>query len=344
MLEKLNSRSREIFRLLVDSYCQTGEAMGSRTLSERLSSSLSPATIRNVLAQLESLGLLYSPHPSAGRLPTAEGLKLFVEGLLEVGTLNESERASLDSQCKTKNLNLAQLLEKVSSSLSGLARCASVVIAPKQDSKLKHIEFVPLNPGRALVVLVTEDGEVENRLVQVPLGLPASVFTEATNYLNARLCGISLSEIKTNILSEIEAHEAELNILSKQVVEAGLGVWSGPPALGTLIVRGQAHLLEDVEGLEDLERLRHLFFELETRENFINLLDAAINAEGIQIFIGSNNSLFKMTGCSMIVAPYHNQHQQIVGAIGVIGPTRLNYGRIIPMVDYTAQLISRSIS
>ncbi len=344
MLEKLNSRSREIFRLLVDSYCQTGESLGSRTLSERLSSSLSPATIRNVLAQLESLGLLYSPHHSAGRLPTAEGLKLFVEGLLEVGTLNESERASLESQCKTRNLNLAQLLEKVSSSLSGLARCASVVIAPKQDSRLKHIEFVPLNPGRALVVLVTEDGEVENRLVQVPMGLPASVFTEATNYLNARLCGISLSEIKTNILSEIEAHEAELNILSKQVVEAGLGVWSGPPALGTLIVRGQAHLLEDVEGLEDLERLRQLFFELETRENFINLLDAAINAEGIQIFIGSNNSLFKMTGCSMIVAPYHNQHQQIVGAIGVIGPTRLNYGRIIPMVDYTAQLISRSLS
>ncbi|MBN9413145.1 MAG: heat-inducible transcriptional repressor HrcA [Candidatus Paracaedimonas acanthamoebae] len=344
MLERLNLRSREIFRLLVESYCQTGEAIGSRTLSERLSSSLSPATIRNVLAQLESLGLLYSPHHSAGRLPTTEGLKLFVEGLLEVGSLNETERASLESQCQTKGLNLAQLLEKVSSSLSGLARCASLVIAPKQDSKLKHIEFIPLNPGRALVVLVTEDGDVENRLIQVPLGLPNSVFMEATNYLNARLCDTGLSDVKISILSEIEAHEAELNSLAKQVVEAGLGVWSGPPILGTLIVRGQAHLLEDVEGLDDLERLRHLFYELETRENFINLLDAAINAEGIQIFIGSNNSLFKMAGCSMIVAPYHNRHQQIVGAIGVIGPTRLNYGRIIPMVDYTAQLISRSLS
>jgi heat-inducible transcriptional repressor len=341
MISELNQRSREIFRTIVDAYVETGEPIGSRTISRRLGITLSPATIRNVMADLEEQGLLYAPHTSAGRLPTEAGLRLFVHGLLELGALGEGERESIEIKCKAAGRSLPELLTEATTMLSGLSSCAGLVVAPKSDRPLRHIEFVHLGPGRALVVLVTEDGLVENRVVEVPLGMPASTLQSASNYLNSKLVGRTLEETRAEILTEIDAQRTQLDELSSRVVEAGLATWAGAGSTGHLIVRGQAKLLEDVTALTDLERIRALFEALETKESMVRLLDATGRAEGVQIYIGAENSLFNYSGCSLIIAPYQNSREQIVGAIGVIGPTRINYARIIPMVDYTAKVISR---
>ena len=339
---ELNERSREIFRVIVDSYVASGEPVGSRTLSRRLGQNLSPATIRNVMADLEEAGLLYSPHTSAGRLPTEAGLRLFVHGLLEVGRLAEDEQRSIESLCVARGKSLSQALEEATSALSGLSHCAGIVVVPKQERPLKHLEFVHLGPGRALVVLVTEDGLVENRVIELPLGLPPAALIAASNYLNARLIGRTIEEAKAEIVEEIASNKAQLDELTSKLVAAGLASWAGGEG-SALIVRGQANLLEDVTALTDLERLRALFEMLETRETMLRLLDASKQGEGVQIFIGAESHLFGVTGCSVVIAPYHNSREQIVGAIGVIGPTRLNYARIIPMVDYTAKVIGRLI-
>ena len=345
MITELNERSREIFRHIVEAYVETGEPIGSRTLSRRLSATLSPATVRNVMADLEDAGLLAAPHTSAGRIPTEAGLRLFVNGLLEIGSLSTEERASIDSQCAATGRSVAQALEEATSALSGLSRCAGLVVAPKLDRSLKHIEFVPLGPGRALVVMVTEDGMVENRVIDVPLGMPPANLTSAGNYLNARLAGRKLEEARSLIERELEAHRAQLDALTSRVVEAGLAVWAGSEngRDSHLIVRGQANLLGDVTAIEDLERIRALFQALEAREAMVKLLDAANDADGVQIFIGAESNLFSVAGCSVIIAPYTDKREQIVGAIGVIGPTRINYARIIPLVDYTAKMIGRLI-
>jgi heat-inducible transcriptional repressor len=339
---ELNERSREIFRVIVDGYVATGEPVGSRTLSRRLGQNLSPATIRNVMADLEEAGLLYAPHTSAGRLPTEAGLRLFVHGLLEIGRLAEDERRSIESLCAARGKSLAQALEEATSALSGLSHCAGIVVVPKQERPLKHLEFVHLGPGRALVVLVTEDGLVENRVIELPLGLPPAALVSAGNYLNARLIGRTIEEAKAEIEEEIASNKARLDELTSKLVATGLASWAGGEG-SALIVRGQANLLEDVTALTDLERLRTLFEMLETRETMLRLLDASKQGEGVQIFIGAESHLFGITGCSVVIAPYHNSREQIVGAIGVIGPTRLNYARIIPMVDYTAKVIGRLI-
>ena len=342
-ISELNERSREIFRLIVDGYVQTGEPIGSRTLSRLLGQHLSPATIRNVMADLEEAGLLYSPHTSAGRLPTEAGLRLFVNGLLEIGNLAEAERHNLESLCAARGKSLAQALEEATSALSGLSHCAGVVVVPKTERPLKHIEFVHLGPGRALVVLVTEDGLVENRVIEVPLGLPPAALISAGNYLNARLVGRTIEEARTDIEDEVGSHKAQLDELTSRVVSTGLASWAGGDVESALIVRGQANLLEDVTALADLERLRSLFEMLETKETVLRLLDASKRADGVQIFIGADSHFFGVAGCSVIIAPYQNSREQIVGAIGVIGPTRINYARIIPMVDYTAKMIGRLI-
>jgi heat-inducible transcriptional repressor len=307
-----------------------------------LGQNLSPATIRNVMADLEEAGLLYSPHTSSGRLPTEAGLRLFVHGLLEIGGLAEDERRSIESLCVARGKSLAQALEEATTALSGLSHCAGIVVVPKHDRPLKHLEFVHLGPGRALVVLVTEDGIVENRVIEVPLGLPPASLVSAGNYLNARLIGRTIEEAKAEIQEEIASNRAQLDELSSKLVAAGLASWAGGEG-NALIVRGQANLLEDVTALADLERLRNLFEMLETRETMLRLLDASRQAEGVQIFIGADSHLFGVTGCSVVIAPYQNSREQVVGAIGVIGPTRLNYARIIPMVDYTAKVIGRLI-
>jgi heat-inducible transcriptional repressor len=340
---ELSERSREIFREIVDAYVETGEPVGSRTLSRRLSVALSPATIRNVMADLEDAGLLFAPHTSAGRLPTEEGMRMFVNGLLELGTLGADERERIDSQCLATGRSVEALLEEALTTLAGLSRCAGLVLAPKTQVPLKHIEFLALGPGRALVVLVTDDGLVENRVLELPREVPASALVEAGNYLNSRLVGHTLEEARRLIIEELESQKSQLDELTGRVVAAGLATWAGGDKGGQLIVRGQSHLLDDVTVLTDLERIRALFAALETKEQLLRLLDLTNRAEGVQIFIGAENELFKVSGCTVIVAPYHNSSDRIVGAIGVIGPTRMNYARIIPLVDYTAKVIGRLI-
>jgi heat-inducible transcriptional repressor len=343
LISELNERSREIFRLIVEAYVETGEPVGSRTLSRRLGSPLSPATIRNVMADLQDAGLLFSPHTSAGRLPTEAGLRLFVDGLLEVGSLSQAERASIDSRCAAEGKSVEDAVAQAIEALSGLCRCAGIVVAPTSERALKHIEFVPLAPGRALAVLVTESGLVENRIIEVPLGITPSSLTVAANYLSAKLVGRTLEEAQDEIRREIDDHRAQLDEITARVVEAGLATWSGGAAGTSLIVRGQARLLEDVTAVGDLERIRALFDLLETKDTLLKLLDLTERAQGVQIFIGSENSLFGLTGCAMIVAPFNNSREKIVGAIGVIGPTRINYARVIPMVDYTSKILTRLI-
>jgi len=340
----LSERSRGIFRQIVDAYVESGEPIGSRTISRRLGIGLSPATIRNTMAELEEAGLLYAPHTSAGRLPTEQGLRLFVDGLLEVGRLSQDERSNLDARCAAAGRSLPKMLEEASAALSGLSRCAGLVLAPKTERSLKHVEFVNLGPGRALVVLVTESGMVENRIIEVPIGIPASALVMAGNYLSSRVVGHTLDEAKAALAVDLDANRAELDEITARLVEAGLATWAADEQRGgSLIVRGQANLLEDINALEDLERVRTLFEMLETKDAMMRLVEAANRGEGVQIFIGAANPLFGVAGCSVVIAPYLNSREQIVGAIGVIGPTRINYARIIPMVDYTAKVIGRFI-
>jgi heat-inducible transcriptional repressor len=338
---ELNNRSQEIFRYIVDAFLETGAPIGSRTLARRLNMALSPATIRNVMADLEEAGLLFAPHTSAGRLPTEAGLRLFVDGLLEIGNLDEDERKDIEARCAGSGRSVETMLEEVTTTLSGLSHCAGLVVAPKTESPLKHIEFVNLSPGRALVILITENGVVENRVIEAPSELPSSALVEATNFLSARLVGKTLSEVHERIEAELKAQQQQLDVLTKSVVEAGLATWAGGDNAGSLIVRGQANLLTDINGAAELEHIRTLFNALETKETMLRFLSLADGAEGVQIFIGAENEWFNIAGCSMVVAPYRDPGQRIVGAIGVIGPSRMNYTRIIPMVDYTSKLIGR---
>jgi len=340
----LNKRSLEIFRQLVDAFIETGEPVGSRTISRRLSDSLSPATIRNVMADLEDAGLLYAPHTSAGRLPTDAGLQFFVHGLLEIGTLAENEKNQVEEACRSSGKTLDDVLEQATSLLSGLSNCAGIVMAPKLESPLKQIEFVPLSGTRVLVILITEDGVVENRILEFDTPFSSSSLVEAGNYLTHKLSGLSLSEAKELIARELLLHQQQLDTLASQLVQKGLAVWSGESSTRNLLVRGQGNLLQNVTVLDEIERVRHLFGVLEAKENFASLLDAAIRAEGVQIFVGAEHELFKVSGCSMVVAPYKNARQQTIGAIGVIGPTRMNYGKIIPLVDYTAKVVGKLLN
>ena len=340
-IRDLSNRSLEIFRQLVDTYMETGEPVGSRTLSRRTGIDLSPATIRNIMADLEDAGLLYAPHTSAGRLPTEEGLRYFVHGLLQVGAISEGDQEEIERRCQVAGKSLNQILEEATGVLSGLSNCAGLVMAPKTESPLKHIEFVPLGAQRALAVMMTQDGVVENRILDLPVGITPSSLVEASNYMNYHLIGKTLSESKTLMERELQRDKMNLDVLSTKVVSDGIGVWSGSDNSGSLIVKGQANLLNNVTVVEDLDHLRNLFTLLDTKENLMNLLEASIKAEGVQIFIGSETPLFAQSGCSMVIAPYHNSSDRVIGAIGVVGPSRMNYGKVIPLVDYTAKFISR---
>ncbi len=346
-LQSLDARSREIFRTIVDSYLRDGEPVGSRSLSRLLPQSLSPATIRNVMSDLEHLGLIYAPHVSAGRLPTQTGLRFFVDAFMELGDLAEDERRIIESQVKASGsgATLEHMLTDASQMLSGMSRGAGLVLATKSEVPLKHIEFIQLEPTRALTVMVSQNGDVENRVLELPSGITASQLQEASNFLNANIRGRTLAEAKSEIARLREETRAALDTLSQDLVERGLAIWagteSGLPA--RLIVRGRANLLENVTAQGDIELLRHLFDDLETKEGLIQLLDLAEEGQGVRIFIGSENKLFSLSGSSLVVAPYRDKDARVIGALGVIGPTRLNYARIVPMVDYTAQIISRML-
>ena len=346
-LAQLNERSREIFRQIVESYLATGEPVGSRNLSRILPMTLSPASVRNVMSDLEQLGLVYAPHTSAGRLPTEIGLRFFVDALMQVGDLTERDRKAIEARVAGAGeaKSVESVLTEASGLLSGLSRAAGVVLTAKANPRLKHIEFVRLEPERALVVLVGEDGQVENRVLNIPVGLPTSALTEATNFLNARIRGRTLAELKAVIEQRLQEGQAELDALTQKIIAGGLASWSGGEHdERKLIIRGQAHLLEDLKAIADLERVRLLFDDLETRRDMIDLLGRAEQAEGVRIFIGSENKLFSLSGSSTIVAPYHDATGHIVGVLGVIGPTRLNYARIVPMVDYTAKVVSKLLA
>ena len=343
-LAKLNERTRAIFRQIVESYLATGEPVGSRSLSRFLPLALSPASVRNVMSDLEHLGLIYAPHTSAGRLPTQSGLRLFVDGLLEIGNLADEERRQIEAQMAARReKSMDQVLSDAGEMISGLSHCAGIVVSEKQDPRLKHIEFVSLEPGKALVVIVAEDQSVENRVIAVPRGLPPSALAEASNYLNRHIRGMTLVEATRRIEAEQTTAKAELDQLTKKVIEAGLATWSGSQDdRRSLIVRGQANLLKDLGAIEDLERIRQLFDDLETKHDLIQLLGLTDSGEGVRIFIGSESKLFSLSGSSLIVAPFRDTDRKVVGVLGVIGPTRLNYARIIPMIDYTAKLVSKA--
>jgi heat-inducible transcriptional repressor len=345
---QLDLRSRDIFRRLVETYLDTGEPVGSRTISRILPGLLSPASVRNVMMDLEDAGLLYSPHTSAGRVPTQAGLRFFVDALLEVGSLNEAERSQIDAQMAAANRprRVEDMLGEATMLLSGLSHCAGVVVAPKTNARLKHIEFVSLGPSRALVILVSEDGTVENRAIDVPAGLPPATLVRASNYLSARMQGKTIGEVQKVIGDELKTLRGEVDELSAKVIEAGIATWSGGTDKDerTLIVKGQANLIDNMTALDELERIRRLFDDIENKKELVQLLGLAEAGEGLRIFIGSENKLFSLSGSSLIVAPYRNSEEKIVGALGIIGPTRLNYARIIPMVDYTARAIGRLIS
>jgi heat-inducible transcriptional repressor len=341
----MNDRSREVFRLLVESYLETGEPMGSRTLTRSLTEKVSAATIRNVMQDLEHLGLLDSPHVSAGRIPTQQGLRLFVDGLLEVGDLSSDERKQIESSMTSDENEIGTVLDQAGSLLSGLTHGASVVLAPKSETPIKHIEFVSLSSERALVVLVMADGQVENRVFTPPPGQTPSSMREAANFVNSVVAGHTLSELRGVLFREIEKHRMELDRLAQSLIKEGVANWSSDTGTDArLIVRGRSNLIEDASTQQDLERIKELFDDLEQKKEITEFLSLSEQGEGVRIFIGSENKLFSLSGSSLVVSPYMNADRKVIGAVGVIGPTRLNYGRIVPIVDYTAQLMGRMLS
>ena len=345
ILDDMDGRTREVFRRIVEGYLENGEPMGSRTVSMSLSEQISSATIRNVMQDLELLGLLDSPHISAGRIPSELGLRLFVDGLLEVNALNKVDREKLNQSAREGEGDVGETLDRIGSALSGLTQSASLVLTPKQEEPIKHIDFVSLAPDRVLAVLVFANGDVENRLFTPPLGQTPSALREAANFLNSVITGRTLSEVHTVVSSEITKRRQEIDKLAKGMVQRGIAVWQDRGETNErLIVRGRSNLLEKDSQELDIERVKTLFDDLERKQDIANFLDLTEKGDGVRIFIGSENKLFSLSGSSLVVSSYMNADHKVIGAIGVIGPKRLNYGRIVPIVDYTAQLVGKIIS
>ena len=345
LFRDMDERSREVFRRVVQEYLDSGLPVGSRTLTRTMNEKVSAATIRNVMQDLEFLGLLDSPHVSAGRIPTQTGLRMFVDGLLEMDTLDALDQKKIDATLGTDQSDVSTMLDRVGSALSGLTQGASLVLTPKHEAPIKHIEFVSLAPDRALVVLVQADGHVENRIFTPPPGQTPSSMREAANFLNSLAEGKTLSDLKNSISKEISAHRQELDGLAREMVENGMAVWDGDgDPYERLIVRGRSNLVDSDNEEEDLDRVRTLFDDLERKRDIAEFLDLTEEGEGVRIFIGSENKLFSLSGSSLVVSPYMNSDRKIIGAVGVIGPTRLNYGRIVPIVDYTAQLVGKLLT
>jgi heat-inducible transcriptional repressor len=342
-IAELDERARDIFRHIVETYLETGEPVGSRTVSKG-GVQLSPASIRNTMQDLTQMGLLSAPHTSAGRLPTHAGLRLFVDGLLEIGDLGEQERREIEARLAGRGRSLQEALDEASAILSGLTGGAGVVVTPVRDSGVKHVEFVPLGEDQALAILVFEDSGVENRLMRLQPGVTPSTLQEAANFLNAKLRGHTLGEAKAEMGQELERARRQLDEAAARLVQDGLAAWSGGDgAERALIVRGRARLLDDPHAVEDLERVRMLFDDLEQKEQLIGLLDDVREAQGMRIFIGAETRLFSLSGSAVIAAPYMTGRHKVMGAIGVIGPARLNYARVIPLVDYTARVLGRML-
>lgn len=339
-ITELTTRAREIFRLVVEGYLSSGQPVGSKTLAGAGGLNLSPASIRSVLHELEGLGLLAAPHTSAGRMPTEVGLRLFVDGMMQVAEPTADERAAIERQLARPG-PIEAALAATSAVLSDLSACAGVVMVPRREPRLAQLQLVPLASDRALAVLVGTDGTVENRVVELPGGLTHSALEQASNYISSHLGGRTLSEAVRAIETEISSGRSALDTVSRDLVERGLAVWSEDAARRpVLIVRGQANLLDE-SVLTDLERVRLLLDDLENKQTVANVLDSAREADATRIFIGSENRLFALSGSSVIASPYRDRDGRVVGVVGVIGPTRLNYARLVPMVDFTAQSLSK---
>ena len=343
-LAELDNRARQIFEHLVDLYLATGEPVGSRTLSRRIPFDLSPASVRNVMADLEELGLLYAPHTSAGRMPTQQGLRFFVDAIMEHAALDPEDKAAIDAELSQADANAEAMLERLSSVLSDLAHAAGLVVTPSHNPRIRQIEFVRLEPEKALVILVGADGTVENRVINVPPDLPTTTLQRAAHFLNEKLSGLSMREMGQRVARELDALKREIDALAAEAVAAGLATWTGSGEDKRLIVRGRGNLIADAELLSDLDRLQRLFTDLEEKRDLLRLLSLVEEGEGVRIFIGRENPLFSLSGASLIVAPYGDAEHEVVGVLGVIGPTRLPYARIIPMVDYAARKVSRLLS
>jgi len=334
---ELSTRMRDIFRLVVEAYLERGQPVGSRMLAGSVS--LSPASIRGVMQELEERGLLTHPHTSAGRIPTETGLRLFVDGIMQASLPGQRERNAIEAQLRDRPIE--QALDAATSMLSGLSACAGVILAPKQEKRLRQLSFVSLDPSRALAVLVGVDGSVENRVVPLPPGTSASALAEVGNYVSARLSGLTLDQAVARLRTEVAEHRAAIDAAATELVASGLAAWSVDfDQRPVLIVRGQANLIDEAAAA-DLDRVRQLLEQLEDRQEISRLLEGARDAEGCRIFIGSENRMFALSGSSVIAAPWRGSEGQVVGVVGVIGPTRLNYARVVPMVDFTAQALTR---
>ena len=341
-ITELTTRARDIFRLVVEGYLTSGHPVGSKTLAGAGGLALSSASIRSVLHELEGLGLLAAPHTSAGRRPTEAGLRLFVDGIMQVAEPSAQERAAIERRLAESG-PIEAALEATSTILSDLSAGAGVVMVPSREPRLAQLSLVPLSPGRALAVLVSEDGGIENRIVELPAALPPGALEEASNYITARLAGRTLADAGRLMRAEIASGQTALDTASRDLVERGLAVWSEDALRRrVLIVRGQANLLDE-EALTDLERVRMLLDDLENKQSVSELLDLARESDATRIFIGSENRLFALSGSSVIASPYRDREGRVVGVIGVIGPTRLNYARVVPMVDFTAQSLGKLI-
>ncbi|MBB4856756.1 heat-inducible transcriptional repressor [Novosphingobium chloroacetimidivorans] len=340
---ELTARARDIFRLVVEGYLETGQPVGSRTLAGGGGVNLSPASIRSVLADLETLGLLAAPHTSAGRMPTESGLRLFVDGMMQVAEPTREERAAIESRIAGPG-PIEAALEATSAILSDLCAGAGVVMVPQREARLRQISLLSIAERRVLAVLVGADGSVENRIIELSAPIPPSALEEASNYLTAHLAGRTLSEAAVAMKADIASGRSALDAASQDLVQRGLAVWSEDAARRrVLIVRGQANLLDET-ALSDLERVRSLLDDLENKQSVADLLDMARDARSARIFIGSENRLFALSGSSVIASPYRDREGRVVGVVGVIGPTRLNYARVVPMVDFTAQSLGQSLS
>ncbi len=338
----MTDRAREIFRLVVDGYLSSGQPVGSKTLAGAGQVNLSPASIRSVLSDLESLGLLSAPHTSAGRMPTETGLRLFIDGMMQVAEPSVAERAAIERRL-TEPGPIEQALEATSAILSDISAAAGVVMVPRREPRLRQINLISLSPGEALAILVGEDGQVENRLLKLPAFLPPSALEEASNYITANLAGRTLAEAARSMRAEISSGRSALDEASRDLVEQGLAIWSEDASRRpVLIVRGQANLLDET-AIGDLERVRSLLDDLENKQSVAELLDTAREADATRIFIGSENRLFALSGSSVIASPYRDRGGKVIGVVGVIGPTRLNYARVVPMVDFTAQSLGKLI-
>jgi heat-inducible transcriptional repressor len=337
---ELTDRARDVFRIVVESYIDSGQPVGSRTISKLSPLNLSPASIRNVMQDLEEFGLLAAPHTSAGRMPTESGLRLFVDGMMQAAEPSQEERAVIESRLSVGG-PVEGALAAATLALSGLSACAGIVLVPAHEVRLKQFAFVPLSKEQALAVLVGDDGSVENRVIDLPRGMMPSDLVEAGNYMTAQLSGLTLAEAQARVGAELKRGRAALDKTAQGLVEIGLAIWTKDGAARpVLIVRGAANLIDD-NAAADLERVRQLLDEIEGQEEIARLLDSAREGAATKVFIGSENKLFALSGSSVIAAPYRGRDGRVVGVVGVIGPTRLNYARVVPMVDFTAQTLTR---